>query len=60
MEQINRIIEALLKDDETDITYINHLIYAVATVITESVTTTDKALKCRWNEDSCKIRIQDK
>jgi hypothetical protein len=33
-KEINGIIEGLLKEDETDITDINPLIYAAATVIT--------------------------
>jgi hypothetical protein len=55
---INGIIEELLKEDETDITDINHLIYAAATVITERITKPGKKVKSRRNRDSWKIRIQ--
>jgi hypothetical protein len=37
-KEINGITEELLKEDETDITDTNHLIYAAATVIIESIT----------------------
>jgi hypothetical protein len=36
-KEINGIIEELLKEDETDITDMNHLIYGAATVITERI-----------------------
>jgi hypothetical protein len=55
---MNGIIEELLKENETDITDINHLIYAAATVITEKVTKPGKTVKSRRNKNSCKIRIQ--
>jgi hypothetical protein len=47
-----------LKEDGTDITDINHLIYAAATVITERITKSGKKVKNRRNKDSWKIRIQ--
>jgi hypothetical protein len=56
--EINGIIEELLKEDETDITDMNHLIYAAATVITERITKPGKKVKNRRNKDSWKIRIQ--
>jgi hypothetical protein len=40
--EVNGITEELLKEDETDITDINHLIYAAATVITERINKPDK------------------
>jgi hypothetical protein len=47
-----------LKEDETDITDINHLIYAATTVITGSITKPGEKVKNRRNNDSWKIRIQ--
>jgi hypothetical protein len=57
-KEVNGIIEELLKEDETDITDINHLIYAAATVITERINKPGKKVKNRRHEDSWKIRIQ--
>jgi hypothetical protein len=57
-EEINGIIEELLKEDETDITDVNHLIYAAATVIAERITKPVKKVKNRRNKDYWKIRIQ--
>jgi hypothetical protein len=37
-KEINGIIEEVLKEDETDMTDINHLIYAAAAVFTERIT----------------------
>jgi hypothetical protein len=55
-KEINGKIEELLKEDETDITDINHLIYDAATVTTARIT--KKKVKNRRNKDSWKIRIQ--
>jgi hypothetical protein len=55
---MNGIIEELLKENEIEITDINHLIYAAATVITEKVTKPGKTVKSRRNKNSWKIRIQ--
>jgi hypothetical protein len=52
------IIEELLKENETDITDLNHLIYAASTVIMEKVTKPGKTVKSRRNKNSWKIRIQ--
>jgi hypothetical protein len=41
-KEMNGVIKELLKENETDITYINHLIYAAETVITEKVTKPEK------------------
>jgi hypothetical protein len=57
-KDINGIIEEFFKEDETDITDINHLIYSAATVITERITKPGKKVKNRRNKDSWKIRIQ--
>jgi hypothetical protein len=54
---MNGIIEELLKENEIEITDINHLIYAAATVITEEVTKPGKTVKSRRNKNSWKIRI---
>jgi hypothetical protein len=59
-KELNRITEELLKEDEADITDINHLIYAAATVITEIITKPGKTVKNRRKKDSWKIRIQRK
>jgi hypothetical protein len=47
-----------LKENEIEITDINHLIYAAATVITEKVTKLGKTIKSRRNKNFWKIRIQ--
>jgi hypothetical protein len=44
---MNGITEELLKENETDITDLNHLIYAAATVIMEKVTKPGKTVKSR-------------
>jgi hypothetical protein len=50
--------EELLKENETDISHINHLTYVAATVIiTETITKPDKTEKDILNKDSWKIRI---
>jgi hypothetical protein len=41
-KEIKGIIEEVLKEDETDMTDINHLIYAAATVTTERITKAGK------------------
>jgi hypothetical protein len=53
--EMNLIIEELLIENETDITDLTHLIYAAATVITETVTKPGKSVKSRRNESSWKI-----
>jgi hypothetical protein len=57
-KEMNGIIEELLKENETDILDLNHLIYAAATVIMEKVTKPGKTVKSRRNENSWKVRIQ--
>jgi hypothetical protein len=57
-KEINGIIEEHLKEDETDITDTDHLIYAAETVITKRITKPGQKVKNRRNEDSWKIRIQ--
>jgi hypothetical protein len=51
-KEINGITGELLKEDETDIKDINHLIYAAATVITERFTKPDKKSEKKRNKDS--------
>jgi hypothetical protein len=53
----NGIIEELLKENETDVTDINHLIYAAARGIIEAITKPGKTVKNTITEDSWKIRI---
>jgi hypothetical protein len=57
-KEINGIIEEILKENETDITDLNRLIYAAETVITEKVMKPGKTVKSRQNKSSWKIRIQ--
>jgi oligoribonuclease NrnB/cAMP/cGMP phosphodiesterase (DHH superfamily) len=57
MEEVNDIIKEL-EENVTDITEVNHLIYAAATVITETVTQSGKTMKDRTFKDFWKIRIQ--
>ena len=45
-------------NDESDTTEINNLIYAVATIITETMNQTSKRCKNRRNENFLKIRMQ--
>jgi hypothetical protein len=52
------IIIITLKENEIEITDINHLIYAAATVITEKVTKLGKTIKSRRNKNFWKIRIE--
>jgi hypothetical protein len=56
--EMNGIIAEILEQNEINITDINHLIYAAATVIAERITKPGKMVKNRRNKDSRKIRIQ--
>jgi hypothetical protein len=49
---MNGIIEEVLKENETDITDINHLKYAAATVIAEKVAKPGNTVKSRRNKNS--------
>jgi chorismate mutase len=49
-KEMNGIIEEILKENETDITDLNHLIFAAASVIMEEVTKPGKAVKSRRNK----------
>jgi hypothetical protein len=55
---MNGILAEILEQNEINITDINHLIYAAATVITERITKPGKMVKSRRNKDSWQIRIQ--
>jgi hypothetical protein len=57
-KEMNGIIEDILKGSETDVTDLNHMIYAATTVIMEKVTKPGKTVKSRRNKNSWKIRIQ--
>jgi hypothetical protein len=46
-KELNGIIEELLKENENDVTDINHLIYTAATVITDKVAKPGKMVKSR-------------
>jgi hypothetical protein len=57
-EEINGVIEELLEEDEMDITDINNLIYAAATIMTQTLNEPSKRCKNRRNVKFWKIRIQ--
>jgi hypothetical protein len=57
-EEINGVIEELLEEDEMDITDINHLIYAAATIMTQTLNEPSKTSKNRRNVQFWKIRMQ--
>ena len=57
-EEINGVIEELLEEDEMDITNINNLIYAAATIMTQSLNESSKRSKNRRNVRFWKIRMQ--
>jgi hypothetical protein len=57
-DKINGIIEELLEENESDVTEINNLIYAAATLVTEAVNQHSKRGKNRRNGNFWKIRIQ--
>jgi len=57
-EEINGVIEELLEEDEMDITNINNLIYAAATIMTQTLNEPSKRSKYRRNVKFWKIRMQ--
>jgi hypothetical protein len=59
-EEVNDIIKELLEENVTDITEVNHLIYAARTVITETVTQPSKTMKNKRCKYFWKIRIQNR
>jgi len=56
-EEINGVIEELLEEDEMNITDINNLIYAAATIMTQTMNEPSKRSKNRRNVKFWKIRI---
>ena len=57
-EEINGVIDELLEEEEMDITDINDLIYAAATIITQTLNEPSKKNKTRRNVKFWKIRMQ--
>ena len=57
-EEINGVIEELLEEDEMNLTDINNLIYAAATIITQTLNQSSKRNKFRRNVKFWKIRMQ--
>ena len=57
-EEINGIIEELIEEDEMNITNINNLIYAAATIITQTLNELGKRNKNRRKVKFWKIRMQ--
>jgi hypothetical protein len=57
-EEINGAIEELLEEEEMDVTDINNVIYAAATIMTQTLNEPSKRSKNRRNVKLCKIRMQ--
>jgi hypothetical protein len=57
-EEINGVIEELLEIDEMDITDINNLIYAAATIMIQTLNEPSKRSKNRRNVHFWKIRME--
>ena len=57
-EEINGVIEELLEEDEMNITDINNLIYAAATIMTQTSNEYNKRSKNRRDVNFWKIRMQ--
>jgi len=57
-EEINGVIEELLEEDEMNITDINSLIYAAATIMTQTLNEPSKISKNRRDVKFWKIRMQ--
>ena len=57
-EEINGVIEELLEEDEMNITDINNLIYAAATLMTQTLNEPNKRSKNRRDVKFWKIRMQ--
>ena len=57
-EEINGVFEELLEEDEMDTADINNLIYAAATIITQTLNKPGKRMKSRRNVKFWKIRMQ--
>ena len=59
-EEINGVNEELLEEDEMNITDINNLIYAVATIMTQTLNEPSKGSKKRRDVKFWKIRMQNR
>ena len=57
-EEINGVIEELSEEEEMDVTDINNLIYAAATIITQTLNEPGKRSNNRRNVKFWKIRMQ--
>jgi len=57
-EEINGVIDELLEEEDMDITDINNLIYATATIITQTLNEPSKKNKTRRNVNFRKTRMQ--
>jgi len=57
-EEINGVIEELLEEDEMDIIDLNNLIYAAATIVTQTLNEPSKRSSNRKNVKFWKIRMQ--
>ena len=57
-EEINGVIEELLEEDEMNITYINNLIYAAATIMAQTLNELSKSSKNSKDVKFWKIRMQ--
>jgi hypothetical protein len=57
-EEINGAIEELLEEEEMDITDVNNLIYAAATIMTQTLNEPRKKKKNRRNVKFWKTRMQ--
>jgi len=57
-EEINEVTEELLEENEMNITDINNLIYAAATIITQTLNEPSKRNKNRRNVKFWKIKMQ--
>ena len=57
-EELNGVIEELLEEDEINITDINNLIHAAATIMTQTLNEPTKRSKNRRDAKFWKIRMQ--
>ena len=57
-EEINGVTEELLEEDEMNITAINNLIYAAATIVTQTLNELSKRSKNRRDVKFWKIRMK--
>jgi len=57
-EEINGVIEELLEEDEMNITDIKNLMYAAATIMTQTLNEPNKRSKNRIDVKFWKIRMQ--